>query len=215
VLVQDDQDSMFFENMGKSVFCLSPAGAGWSHRTTLAALYGCIPVILQDDIAQPFEELLPYDRFAVRVKEEDIEELPDLLRSIPSACNETLGLLHGHRCVPRMRAELACAARYFLWSSVFGSAFGESGDLDAFAVSMLALQEKVETWVHGRQANKLDITSACDVPDWMGCLRVANPICRYPCKSRARVVSSASMTWPPGGAFCRDARGVRGNTCNE
>ena len=41
------------------------------------------------------------------------------------------------------QAELACALRFFLWSSVYGSVFGEGGDLDAFSMTMLALQEKV------------------------------------------------------------------------
>lgn len=56
------------------------------------------------------------------------------------------GLLEGHYCLPRMQAELACALRFFLWSSVYGSAFGEGGDLDAFAMTMLALQEKVKVF---------------------------------------------------------------------
>jgi hypothetical protein len=34
---------------------------------------------LQDGIEQPFEEFLPYDRFAVRVQETDLYKLPQML----------------------------------------------------------------------------------------------------------------------------------------
>eukprot|EP00959_Pyramimonas_sp_CCMP1952_P386709 8104666-Pyramimonas_sp.AAC.1 len=31
-------------------------------------MFGCIPVIVQDDISQPFEDQLPYHRFSLRGK---------------------------------------------------------------------------------------------------------------------------------------------------
>ena len=37
-------------------FCLAPDGIGWGIRTNIAAFYGCIPVIIQDDVQQVLEQ---------------------------------------------------------------------------------------------------------------------------------------------------------------
>eukprot|EP00238_Polyblepharides_amylifera_P012122 CAMPEP_0196596368 /NCGR_PEP_ID=MMETSP1081-20130531/85664_1 /TAXON_ID=36882 /ORGANISM="Pyramimonas amylifera, Strain CCMP720" /LENGTH=219 /DNA_ID=CAMNT_0041921335 /DNA_START=101 /DNA_END=760 /DNA_ORIENTATION=+ len=219
--------------MGRSLFCLAPTGDGWGRRTTLAAMYGCIPVIVQDDVQQPFEDMLPYHRFSIRVKETDIGDIPAILEAIPRTCgeqNDTApsaqggaefrsghvgGLLDSHMCIPRLQAELACALRVFLWSSVYGSAFGEGGDLDAFAMTMLALREKVSTWVHREENKRSHIHSTCFLPNYMGCLHVhPMPICRSPCKGIRKLTSSGSM-WPPGGALCKQAEHISQNTCPE
>jgi hypothetical protein len=108
-----------------------------------------------------------------------------LRRFMPSRKLPSSGLLPGGRptCVPKLQAELACALRFFLWSSVYGSVFGEGGDLDAFAMTMLALQEKVATWVNREPTKKLNIHSACFVASHMGCIHVTpQPVCRNPCK---------------------------------
>ena len=55
--------------MGDSQFCFAPAEDGFSRRVVEAAAFGCIPVIVQDGIDMPFEEVLPYDQFSVRVSE--------------------------------------------------------------------------------------------------------------------------------------------------
>jgi hypothetical protein len=135
-----ERDPMYEENLAASTFCLAPTGSGWGRRTTLAATFGCIPVVVQDNVAQPFDDVLPYERFSVRVAEKDLEKLPEILRAIPMSCE---GVGPEGRCVPRMREQLACAVRSFLWSSVFGSTFGEGGEDDAFAVTMLSLQHRV------------------------------------------------------------------------
>eukprot|EP00854_Cymbomonas_tetramitiformis_P002256 gene2256-2974_t len=94
---------------------------------------------VQDDVSQPLEEILPYDKFSVRVPEKDIPNLPRILKAIPAECTAD----SGDRCIPKMQQELACALRSMLWSSIFGSAYGEGGDYDAFVMTMLALQDKV------------------------------------------------------------------------
>jgi Exostosin family len=44
---------------------------------------GCIPVIIQSNITQPFEAILPYWEFSIRLLHEDIPELPQILKSLP------------------------------------------------------------------------------------------------------------------------------------
>ena len=36
--------------MGRSVFCLTPTGAGWGTRLKLAVMFRCIPVIINQDV---------------------------------------------------------------------------------------------------------------------------------------------------------------------
>jgi hypothetical protein len=54
-----------------STFCLAPGGSrsasepGWDVRVLHAALYGCIPVIVQPNASQVLEEALDYSRFAI------------------------------------------------------------------------------------------------------------------------------------------------------
>jgi hypothetical protein len=54
-----------------STFCLAPGGSrsasepGWGVRVLHAALYGCIPVIVQPNVSQALEEALDYSLFAI------------------------------------------------------------------------------------------------------------------------------------------------------
>jgi hypothetical protein len=48
-------------------FCLAPYGWGWGIRLTQTLLLGCVPVIIQPHVFQPFEDVLDYDAFSVRL----------------------------------------------------------------------------------------------------------------------------------------------------
>ena len=203
-----ERDNLHYEdNMAASTFCFAPTGDGWGRRTTLAAMFGCIPVIVQDGVSQPFDELLPYHKFSIRVDEKDLEKIPEMLRKIPDTCE---GLGSEELCIPRMREQLACAVRSFLWSSVFGSAFGEGGEDDAFAVTMLALQHRLATHVkphgHAIWTPRLPISDACELPTALSCLRMDQPVCRFPCSeakqrhSERHKLRAAGTMWPVGGA---------------
>nr|GMC86110.1 Exostosin-like protein [Ipomoea batatas] len=60
-------------------------GDGWSGRMEDSILQGCIPVVIQDGIYLPYENVLNYESFAVRIREDEIPNLMNILRSI----NET------------------------------------------------------------------------------------------------------------------------------
>jgi len=123
------------ELLADSTFCLAPAGMGgegWGRRTTLSILHGCIPVVIQDDTNQPFEELLDYERFAVRMPSSEIPQLVKKLRAMP--LEEVKAKQAAMRCVwPRMT-----------WSSVTGAVADESGADDAFASLLLVLARRLE-----------------------------------------------------------------------
>ena len=69
--------------MRKAIFCLCPSCVeGCDARVFLAAMNGCIPVIIADDYEFPFENVLSYPEFTVKIAEERAEDVAELLRSI-------------------------------------------------------------------------------------------------------------------------------------
>ncbi|XP_057849591.2 uncharacterized protein LOC131060391 isoform X2 [Cryptomeria japonica] len=85
VIVVSHRSPNYYEELGSSLFCGVFPGDGWSGRMEDSILHGCIPVIIQDGIQLPYENMLNYDSFAVRIAEDDIASLIQILRGI----NET------------------------------------------------------------------------------------------------------------------------------
>jgi len=105
-----------------SRFCLCPSGWGWGWRLSLAIATQCVPVIIQPNVTQPFEDLLEgtpyrYDSFAIRYTKEDIPNLPALLRAVPQ---ERLCAL---------QAMLQRVYRAFLWQQPHGPMHASAYDL--------------------------------------------------------------------------------------
>ena len=63
-------------------FCLAPYGHGWGIRLLSAMANGCIPLIIQEHVFQPLEDVLPYEEFSVRLNNNDIPKIPEILRAI-------------------------------------------------------------------------------------------------------------------------------------
>lgn len=76
-----------------SRFCLAPSGDGFGDRLSQSMMMGCVPVIIQPAVFQPFEGLLPYDAFSMRFGYHDIPVLHELLRNVSDA--EHARLLRG------------------------------------------------------------------------------------------------------------------------
>ena len=75
----------YHAKMHNSTFCGAFPGDGWSGGISSAIFAGCIPVIIMDGIELPFENVLDYTAFSVRVAETNIDRLPSLLREISSS----------------------------------------------------------------------------------------------------------------------------------
>merc|ERR1711871_804212 len=76
--------------MRNATFCGAFPGDGWSGGISSAVFAGCVPVIVMDGIEMPFENVLNYDSFSVRIAEAEIPNLPNLLRGISPARVATL-----------------------------------------------------------------------------------------------------------------------------
>ncbi|KAK4338229.1 hypothetical protein RND71_042716 [Anisodus tanguticus] len=74
----------YLEHMKSSKFCLCPMGFEVnSPRIVEAIYYECVPVIIADNLALPFDEVLDWSAFSLIVAEKDIPKLKEILLSIP------------------------------------------------------------------------------------------------------------------------------------
>jgi hypothetical protein len=113
----------------RSKFCLAATGGGYSKRSQLATLLGCIPVLTTPGLYQPFEPEMNWDDFAVRISDEELPRLPEILDAHkPSA--------ESMKC-------MACAARHLRWSTFYGGAYGEDGRYDIFYTTMEILRVRM------------------------------------------------------------------------
>lgn len=82
--ISTDHPTTYYEDMQRAVFCLCPLGwAPWSQRLVEAVIFGCIPVIIVDDIVLPFADAIPWEQIGVFVAEKDVPYLDTILTSIP------------------------------------------------------------------------------------------------------------------------------------
>ncbi|KAF7819004.1 putative glucuronoxylan glucuronosyltransferase F8H [Senna tora] len=80
VIVTPVRSENYHVGLANSVFCGVLPGDGWSGRMEDSILQGCIPVVIQDGIFMPYENVLNYDSFAIRIPEEEIPNLIKILR---------------------------------------------------------------------------------------------------------------------------------------
>ncbi|GFR40151.1 hypothetical protein Agub_g707, partial [Astrephomene gubernaculifera] len=97
-----------FTELMKSKFCLAPMGGGWGIRLSKAMLLGCVPVIVQDHIYQPFWDVVPFEDFSLRISRHDLHQLVDLLDMITPQQLE------------RLQAGVENYHRAFIWEAHYG-----------------------------------------------------------------------------------------------
>ncbi|KAG5609277.1 hypothetical protein H5410_020558 [Solanum commersonii] len=82
--ISTEHPTTYYEDMQRAIFCLCPLGwAPWSPRLVEAVIFGCIPVIIADDIVLPFADAIPWEEIGVFVAEKDVPNLDTILTSIP------------------------------------------------------------------------------------------------------------------------------------
>eukprot|EP00897_Mesotaenium_endlicherianum_P002125 jgi/Mesen1/1940/ME000146S01018 len=81
--ISSEHPVSYYEDMQRSIFCLCPLGwAPWSPRIVESLVFGCIPVIIADDIVLPFEDVIPWSEIAVFVPEKDVPQLDSILAAV-------------------------------------------------------------------------------------------------------------------------------------
>lgn len=98
----------YLQRMIRSVFCLAPRGDTASSRRVYEAIAaGCIPVIIADKLALPFQKRLRYEDFTLRVGEQEALARPmRLLKRLRAMAPEQ---------IRRMQAKLQQVRPAFLW----------------------------------------------------------------------------------------------------
>lgn len=81
--ISKEHPTTYYEDMQRAIFCLCPLGwAPWSPRLVEGVIFGCIPVIIADDIILPFADAIPWEKIAVFVAEKDVPILDKILCTI-------------------------------------------------------------------------------------------------------------------------------------
>ena len=79
----------YHNEMADSVFCLNPLGwTPWTLRFYQAVMTRCIPVVIADDIEFPYENEIDYSKFAVKIRERDVDNIVEYMRNMPEAEKE-------------------------------------------------------------------------------------------------------------------------------
>ncbi len=77
----EQQREKYYDVLRKTKFALAPKGAGLSSIRQFEAMsYGCVPVIISDQLKLPF--IVDWKKFAVIVNENQFHMIPDILLSI-------------------------------------------------------------------------------------------------------------------------------------
>ena len=82
IIPSEDKNS-YLNLLFTSRFSLLPRGNGWalSYRHIEAMNVGSIPVIISDNYALPFSELIDWDSCSIRIKENDLGNLIEIIKS--------------------------------------------------------------------------------------------------------------------------------------
>mmetsp|Transcript_15713 Transcript_15713/g.28113 ORF Transcript_15713/g.28113 Transcript_15713/m.28113 type:complete len:720 (-) Transcript_15713:811-2970(-) len=123
ILIKEGGVADYIRTLRNSTFCFSPYGAGYGVRFYQAVLYGCIPVIIQDHVVQPYSEFLPYYKFSVTMHKSEIPMMVEHLRSYTAAD------------IAEMRMNLLKYHRAFFWQKELRG--------EAFAYTIRALMRQI------------------------------------------------------------------------
>ena len=88
-------------------------------RLKLAIKLGCIPLVIQDDVKMPFEDVLPYQDFAVRLPQHFIHILPQILEGMLTEQSQRVRTSGFHGCGMHATAVASWvwSANHLIWRS--------------------------------------------------------------------------------------------------
>ncbi|PSC70174.1 ser thr phosphatase [Micractinium conductrix] len=86
------------QRLWRNRWCFSPYGWGWGNRLPQSVLGHCLPITVQDKVVQAFEDILPYEQFSLRLTNEDLPQVREILRNVTDAqYREMMAALIKHR----------------------------------------------------------------------------------------------------------------------
>jgi hypothetical protein len=93
-----DLPHSFDDVIRQSKFSIAVKGVGLhSFRLAESMAIGAIPIIVTDNYVLPFEEVLPWHKFSIRVLESEVHKIPEMIKMISDQQAEKMQILV--RCV--------------------------------------------------------------------------------------------------------------------
>ncbi|XP_078442274.1 uncharacterized protein LOC144711981 [Wolffia australiana] len=161
VIVSPIRSPNYLDDLSRSVFCGVFPGDGWSGRMEDSVLQGCIPVVIQDGIFLPYENVLNYKSFAVRITEDEIPNLITILQGFNASAIEMM--LKNVRSIRQrfiyrdsVMLEAERQKKLFGDAEDWGDAFSELRDDDVLATLIQVLHYKLhnDPWRLNQQTAK-------------------------------------------------------------
>ena len=128
LMIEQGHSALYLQELGDSIFSLCPSGwSTWSPRIYESIYVASIPVLFADGIKLPFETDIPYREFIVKINNDKVDQMEDILMSF------------GQEKLTQMRKNMLNIRHHLEWN--YPPKYN-----DAFYMTMRQLERKISKY---------------------------------------------------------------------